>query len=88
MKYSHTFNKFRLNEITEEDDCCDDDEITLDEDSTTASVEGFETPAAFGKVKKKTAEVLGFRKAKQEKRNTVKNESKFMNMVKQIHNIK
>lgn len=84
MKYSHTFNKFKLiKESVEDDDCCDEE--TLDEESTTASVDGFETPAAFGKVKKKTAEVLGFRKAKQEKRNTVKNESKFMKMARSLY---
>jgi hypothetical protein len=54
----------------------------LDEESTTAGVEGYNIPAAFGKVKDDTVNQLGFKKASSPKKNI--KESLFMKMAKQM----
>jgi hypothetical protein len=54
----------------------------LDEESTTASVEGYNIPAAFGKVKDSTVDQLGFKKANSPKKNI--KESLFVKMAKQM----
>jgi hypothetical protein len=54
----------------------------LDEESTTGSVEGYNIPAAFGKVKDDTVNQLGFKKASSPKKNI--KESLFMKMAKQM----
>jgi len=54
----------------------------LDEESTTASVDGYNIPAAFGKVKDDTVNQLGFKKANAPKKNI--KESLFMKMAKQM----
>ena len=54
----------------------------LDEESTTAGVEGYNIPGAFGKVKDDTVNQLGFKKASDSKKNI--KESLFMKMAKQM----
>lgn len=54
----------------------------LDEESTTAGVDGYNIPAAFGKVKDDTVNQLGFKKASSPKKNI--KESLFMKMAKQM----
>jgi hypothetical protein len=54
----------------------------LDEESTTASVDGYNIPAAFGKVKSDTVNQLGFTQVSKSKKNV--KESVFMRMAKQM----
>ena len=54
----------------------------LDEESTTASVDGYNIPAAFGKAKSDTVNQLGFTQVSKSKKNV--KESVFMRMAKQM----
>ena len=54
---------------------------SITEMSTTAGVPGYQTPYAFGKQDDEDVEILGFKKVK--KSNV--NESKFMQLSKQMH---
>jgi hypothetical protein len=54
----------------------------LDEESTTASVDGYNTPYAFGKANDDTVNQLGFKKAKSLNKNI--KESLFVKMAKQM----
>ncbi len=54
----------------------------LDEESTTAGVEGYNIPGAFGKAKSDTVNQLGFAQVSKSKKNV--KESVFMRMAKQM----
>jgi hypothetical protein len=93
MSYLDTFKKFRLTESKEPEDnfnLVDDEqedlqkeEDELDEMSTSAGAGGYETPNAFGELGDDTIEMLGYKKVKKVKKESVE-ESDFLKLSKEM----
>lgn len=82
MSYLDTFKKFRLTESAEAENIFKEED-ELDEMSTSAGAGAYDTPNAFGELGDDTIEMLGYKKVKKVKKETVE-ESDFKKLSKEM----
>lgn len=82
MSYLDTFKKFRLTESVDTEHIFKEED-ELDEMSTSAGAGAYDTPNAFGELGDDTIEMLGYKKVKKVKKESVK-ESDFVKLSKEM----